>query len=384
MKIPKCKKFTGYKPCIPYKNCLTDGCQDNVPSNRIGIKILIIALEGLGAVLSTTTILRALKRKYPVSTIHWLTRENAKPILMNNPLIDKIFIWNDEQRMILRNIKYDVLINTDKTDYACSFSLEINSRNKLGFLLNEDGKIIPASKGAFYNYRMGLDDSLKFKLNKRTGIDILHETCELKYKKDEYVFVFSDEEKSFIEKYKKSVNYNPDKTYIGFNTGCSPLYPNKKMKIEQHVKLIRKLIKDKRIVVVLLGGREDTERNAKILKSFSLSERKKIISTPTQMGIRKGACFMDICDAIITGDSFGMHLAIALRKYVIVWFGLSCWSEIELFGRGVKLFPKNLKCSPCWKKECPYNLECIEMIDLDHIYNLVREFVNKNKKVSVK
>ena len=380
LKIPKCKKYTGYKPCIPYKNCLTNGCQDDKPSNRIGTKILVISLEGLGAVLSATAILHALKRKYPVSTIHWLTKENAKDIFLNNPFIDRIFVWNDEQRMIIKNIKYDYIINTDKSDYACSFALEVKSKKKLGFILNEDGKIIPANKGAIYNYRMGIDDNLKFRKNKRTGIDILHETCELDYKKNEYVFEFSDNERTFIEKYKKKVNYNPAKTYIGVNTGCSPLFPNKKMTIEQHVKLIRQLIANKQITVVLLGGKEDTERNAKILKSFSVSDRKKIISTPTQMGIRKGACFMDICDAVITGDSFGMHLAIALQKYVIVWFGLSCWSEIELFGRGVKLFPKNLKCAPCWKKECPYNLECIEMIDLQHIYELIMEFVRKNKR----
>jgi heptosyltransferase-2 len=68
-----------------------------------------------------------------------------------------------------------------------------------------------------------------------------------------------------------------------------------------------------------------------------------------------------------------MHAAIALKKYVIAWFGLSCWEEIELFGRGIKLIPQGLECAPCWKKACPYNIECRAMIDLDKI---VRETVN--------
>jgi len=227
---------------------------------------------------------------------------------------------------------------------------------------------------------MGIDDQLKFRKNKRTGIDILHETCELKFKKDEYVFRFSDEERAFIDEYRRSIKYDPDKIYIGFNTGCSPLFPNKKMTLEQHVKVIRRILVDQRAVIVLLGGREDTERNIQILKSFSRDDRKKIVVTPTELGIRKGACFIDICDVIITGDSFGMHLAIALRKHVIVWFGVSCWTEIDLYGRGVKLFPKNLDCSPCWKKACPYNLECIDMIDLGHIHKLAMEFIRKKKK----
>jgi len=380
IKIPRCKKYTGYKPCIPYKNCLTTGCRDDVAVNRTGIKILIIALEGLGAVTSATSILRALKREHPVSTIHWITQPNALPLLHNNPFIDKTFIWNDEQRMIIRNIAYDILINTDKSVHACAFALEVSARRKSGFLLNKDGIIIPANEGAMYNYRMGVDDELKFRKNRRTGIDILHETCGLKFKNDEYIFIFSEDEKTYIENYKKKIKYDPDYSYIGLNTGCAPLFPNKKMTVEQHVKLIRMLLKDRRLMAVLLGGKEDTLRNAQIMKHFSADERKRIISTPTDLGIRKGACFMEICDVVVTGDSFGMHLAIALRKHVIVWFGLSCWTEIELYGRGVKLYPENLHCAPCWKKVCPYNLECIKMIDLGRMNALVIEHLRRKKK----
>ena len=85
------------------------------------------------------------------------------------------------------------------------------------------------------------------------------------------------------------------------------------------------------------------------------------------MGVRKGACFEELANVIVTGDSFGMHLGIALKKFIIVWFGVSCWNEIDLYGRGIKLYQEDLFCSPCWKKVCPYNLECIQMIDLDRI-----------------
>jgi heptosyltransferase-2 len=127
-------------------------------------------------------------------------------------------------------------------------------------------------------------------------------------------------------------------------------------------------------MIVLLGGREDTERNIQIYESLCDSAKKKVIATPTDMGLRRGACFMKLSDVIISGDSFGMHLAIALRKYIIVWFGLSCWAEIELYDRGIKLIPEGLECSPCWKKTCPYNLECIDMIDLNKITETVKNY----------
>jgi heptosyltransferase-2 len=372
--IPRCKKFTGYKPCYSYKNCLVNGCQNDTPENRVGVKILFISLEALGAVLDNTAVLPAIKRKFPESTIYWLTMESAQKILYNNKLIDRVFVWSDESRMILRNIEFDYVMNSDKADYACAFTNEVEAKRKLGFVLNKDGKIVPTNEGAVYSYILGVDDQLKFRENKRSGLEIMYEAFELEYKMDEYSFELDIEEKSFIEFYKKEIKYDPLKTYVGFNTGCSTLFPNKKMTIEQHVKLINDLAQDEDKVIVLLGGREDTERNAQILESIDKKLRHKIISTPTTLGLRRGACFMSICDIVISGDSFGMHMAIALRKYVIAWFGLSCAAEIELYNRGEKLLPEGLECSPCWKKVCPYNLECIQMIDLGRITELVRRF----------
>lgn len=376
--IPKCKKFSGYKPCVSYVDCLTSGCQHENNDNKIGTKILIVSLDALGNVLLNTSILKSLKSKYPQSTIFWITQCSAVSILHNNQFIDEIYTWNDEDRMILRNIEFDVMLNGDKSHYACAFANEVNAKEKFGFGLNLDGKIIPLNEEAMYNYMNGIDDEQKFRKNIKSGSQIIHETFALEFNRDKYIYNFTPGEIEFITQFKEKIKYDPSKIYVGFNTGCSNLFPNKKMTIDQHVHLIKELANDSSIMIVLLGGKEDTERNLEIYEKVGKEIQQKIVYTPTGSGIRYGACFMDICDIVITGDSFGMHLAIALNKYVIAWFGLSCWSEIDLFDNGEKLFPEDLQCSPCWKKVCPYNLECIAMIDLEKIVRLVKDFaVNK-------
>ena len=219
-----------------------------------------------------------------------------------------------------------------------------------------------------------MDDHFKFKANTRTGQDYLAETFDLDNNYAEYIFNFSDEEKQFIQNYKEEVGITKSDFVVGFNTGCSVLYPNKKMTVDQHTFLIEKLLKKGKYKIALFGGPEDTERNAEIYSNFN----GKIINTPTTGGVRKGACYESIADVVITGDSFGMHLAIALKKFVIAWFGVSCWTEIDLYNRGIKLFQENLECSPCWKKHCPYDLECIKMIDLNRILVEVDQFYNSN------
>lgn len=365
--VPKCKRFTGYKPCYSDHNCWEDGCKDNIP---LGTKILIINLDAMGDVLMSTAQLPELKKKYPVSTIFWITLKIAAPLLKFNEYIDQVFEYNFESLSILSQFKFDLVMNVDKSQRSAAILNSVAAKKKLGFGMNDDGKIIPMNKGAYYNYRLGMDDNLKFRINEKTGQEYLAETFEIDYSGAEYVFNFSPEELSFIENYKRENDLNENDQIIGFNTGCSNLYPNKKMTVEQHVYLIKKLLEFKTYKILLLGGPEDEERNKIIYSQFE----GQIINTPTDLGVRRGACFENIPNVIITGDSFGMHLAIALKKYVIAWFGVSCWTEIDLYGRGVKLFPNELACSPCWKKECPYDLECIKSIDLDKIINEVNGF----------
>ncbi len=373
LRIPDCPRFTGYKPCYPGVNCAVDGCYEKRKKN---VQILIVNLDAMGNVLVTTSILPAIKRKYPDSVITWITLKNAYRLLDHNHYIDKVFIWEPESLLILASMKFDVVMNVDKSQHSCALTMGVRAKKKLGYGLNNRGQIIPLNKEAEYNYLLGLDDHMKFHLNTRTVSDVLHQTMKLEYRRDEYVLHLSEEENQFCIRYAEGHGLTRTKLVVGFNTGCSLLYPNKKMTVDQHVVLINRMhdiLPGARLV--LLGGSEDIERNDIITQRVG----EKVLSTPTAEGVRRGICYENLCDVIITGDSFGMHAAIGLKKYVIAWFGLSCWTEIDLYGRGEKLFPGTLECAPCWKQQCPYNLECIQMIDLDKIAELVKEYADRSK-----
>jgi len=209
--IPSCKNFSGYKPCFSDHNCWENGCKENIP---IGTKILIINLDAMGDVLMTTAQLPALKRKFPESTIYWVTLKIASKLLENNPYIYKIFNFDAGSILVLQQMKFDYVMNVDKSNRSCALLKAVNASHKLGFGLDEDGKIIPVNEGAFYNYNLGMDDHLKFKINKTTGQEYLAETFELDYQRDDYIFHFSDEEINFIKKYKTEVGIKDDDIVI--------------------------------------------------------------------------------------------------------------------------------------------------------------------------
>lgn len=358
-----CKYFNGYKPCHP--GWLCRGCKKREPR---GTRILIINLDALGAVLMTTALLPAIKRKYPKSTIHWVTLPMAVPLLQNNPYIDRIWPYDFETVSILQAMSFDKVYSIDKAHRSDALAMLVRSKEKLGFALDGNGAITYFNPEAEYAYRLGIDDELKFKKNKVTGIKFLARAMKLDYRNEDYVLRLTDGEKQAAKDYRQKNGIKETDLVIGFNTGCSDLFPNKKMTVEQHVRLIKQFHKKwSKTKIMLLGGKAETGRNAEIRKKAGAF----VINSPTGEGIRRGMVFIDACDLIVTGDTSALHMAVALKKWVVAWFGLSCSPEIELYGRGEKIL-SDLACSPCWKKSCDH-LSCIKQLDLNGITQAVRK-----------
>ena len=125
LNIPACKNFSGYKPCFPDHNCWKNGCKENVP---IGQKILIINLDAMGDVLMTTAQLPAIKRKFPESTIYWVTLKIAAPLLFQNEFLDKVLIYDAESISILNQIEFDIVMNVDKSQRSCALLNSVNQK----------------------------------------------------------------------------------------------------------------------------------------------------------------------------------------------------------------------------------------------------------------
>ena len=356
-----CRLFTGYKPC-QYKRACED-CQHYDPVNK---RIVIVSLEALGAVLRSTCLLPAIKREHPGSHITWVTLKSALPLLDNNPMIDRVILVEAKTLPVLQHLEFDVLYAVDKSAEAGALAEIIKAEKKFGFGLDVSGVIRPLSKEASYQYQVGLDDQLKFYDNQKPETQQITETMGLAWQKDPYVLEFTDAEKKIIAAQHQELTFNGKaKGVIGYNTGCSLLFPYKKFTVERSVALIaawRKAFPD--YTIALLGGPEDTERQELMKQEFSNDPW--VVNTPTTGGLRSGMRWMAGADIVLSGCSLGLHIAIALKKPVIAWFGVSCIQEIDVYDRGVKIQSK-VSCSPCWKKSCDNEPKCFDMVPLDEI-----------------
>lgn len=367
-----CKYFPGDKPCKPNKteNKKCDDCEYYSP---IKFKILIIKLDAIGDVLRTTSILHALKEKYLGSHITWLTKTNAKDIFINNGLVDNVLLFENSDLTARLNVEeFDLLIHPDASAVSASLASMIKAKNKKGFGMNRLGQVVPFDDSAIEWLEMGAFDEFK-KKNKKTYQQIIHELAGLEYKKGEIIINLTKDEMQFKNSFFKQHNLKRFKSIIGLNTGASKRWQLKQWRFEGFKELISKLQLHKEIGILLFGGEDEVDRNSE-LKKFCPA----IIDTGSQNTLRQFFALMDIPDIILTGDTLALHAAAALKKKVICYFGPTSSAEIEDYGRIRKIYP-DMECLVCYKPECDFQPNCMDLITSDMIYNAIVEEIAKSK-----
>ena len=316
------------------------------------MNILIIKLGAIGDVIRTTAILPGLKEKYPKGNITWVTKEESFDILRNNGLIERIFLINGAKKDKIKNEEYALAINLDDDNDACKLASEINTKKLIGAYA-KNGKITYTEDSSLWfdmglisNYGKEKADELKAK-NKKTYQEIMYQILDLDYKKQDPVLVLSKKELEFGKKFAKNNGIQDKNIVIGINTGAGGRWQDKKLSIGETAELIGKLNKIENAKLLLFGGPEEKERNRKIISL----EKKDLIDAGTDNSLLEFAALVNLCNVLVTSDSLAMHIGTALKKKIVSFFYPTSSSEIETYGRGIKIIGKG-------KSYCSYETKC--------------------------
>ncbi|MEA1955645.1 MAG: glycosyltransferase family 9 protein [Campylobacterota bacterium] len=287
-------------------------------------------IVSLGDVLRTTPILEALKEKYIDSEVVFLTDKKAEGLVSQNPFIDKLLIWDEFIGFLLLKEKYDIVINLEKHPGICALADMIEAWQKYGFrFLSHSGKIDE------YNKNVSFIDYINNKSYKKDYWQkILIEHLGVKWKEQKY-----------------SLGYKPkskEKYDIGLNYQVGSKWPTKSMTIDRWEKLHDELVS--------LGYRVTWQEGLDSLYDY--------------------IDWINSSKLIISQDSLGLHLAMALEKKIVGLFGATDYKEIYPYG-GVRFLNNDVKCEimPCYKPVCINDKFCMDEISIDKIINNVKELI---------
>jgi ADP-heptose:LPS heptosyltransferase len=356
-----CVHFRGDKPCGVEERC--EGCGSYAP---VGRRILIIKLGARGDVLRTTPVLRALKARDPRCHVTWVVDPPSVDLLSGNPLIDRLlpFVW--ERLVPLLVEEFDLLLSLDKEPRGTGLASLVRARERRGFGLGPDGAPRPLSPESQYAYDLGIDDHLKFVVNERTYQEIVFEIAGLAFRGEPYLFTPTAGERRDAMEALRSAGLGAGERAVGLNTGGGLAFANKGWTVGGFARLAERVERETGRRVILLGGEEEAEKNAAIARATGAS-----VLLTRLLPVRGFAALLEEMDAVVTGDTLALHLAIALQRPIVLLFGSTAPQEIALYGLGEKVLPR-IACAPCYLRECPVTESCMDSIEVDEVMGALR------------
>ena len=360
-----CRHFRGEKPCK--YGCGCAGCAHYEP---MGTRILIIKLDAVGDVARTTTLLRPLREEYGPCHITWLVHPNGEGMLRGNSQIDRLLAYVPASLESLRVERFDLVLCLDKTPRACGVGTWVNGERKLGFGLSEYGTPYPLNAGSEYAFQLGLDDELKFRRNTRTYQDVIFECCEMTFRGEDYCIEIEEEDRAAVERMLRAGGIAKDDTVVGLNLGGGKAFAHKMWDADGAMRFLKALVEAAPCKVLLFGAELEREKIATIMAARIPG----VVEAITSASCRVFQAMLARCDVVVTGDSLGMHLALAEKRPVAALFGPTCAQEIEMYGRGEKIVSP-VACAPCYSATCTQTTNCMDAISAETVVEAVKRLL---------
>lgn len=340
-------------PCTYHKKYDVH-CSDCHYYDETNSNILIIKLGAIGDVIRTTPLLSKLWVEYPKAKIWWLT---YSPEIIPYK-VDKILDFSAESILTIQNVNFDIAINLDKDIPACALLNSVTAGKKYGFDLR-NGIPHPINELAVDKFITGIFDDVN-KGNTKSYLEEIFSICDFKFNGEEYIL-------NNVAEIDWKINNN-DKKVIGLNTGCGARWISRLWSDNNWIELTQKLI-DSGYYPLLLGGKQEDEKN----KFFAEKTGACYLG---HFGMAEFTSLMNQCDLIVSAVTMGMHLAIGLKKPLILMNNIFNPYEFELYGRGEIVSPeKECKCffSPKCKNDDYF---CMESLNVNTVFDSIKKNIS--------
>lgn len=315
--------------------------------------ILVFCGGGIGDVMMTTPMLRAIKTSWPDATLSVAVRQTvAIQLLEDNPFVDELLDMNEYTFIqLVRAVKsrgFAYCFHNHSCQSIVFYAVPFLSRIpvRIGFnrylikstwinrlkplLLTERLTYVPDAE---------LRSSMNLKL--LAFVDIVSDTTDYDL---------------FIED--KSVQTN----VVGIHPGCDKNGSIKRWPIKRFVELAERIGETGASVVFFIGPAE-----AEMLPQIRTSE---FVSVSKPKSLKDLICQMSTCRVFIANDNGPAHLAAALKVPTMVIYGPTRKTEFVLPTRYIGIEPIGYDCTKCFReKECYNHSACLNSISVSEVMN---------------
>jgi len=353
-------------------------------------KILLINPFGIGDVLFTTPVIKAIKNNYPDSIIGYWCNERVKDVLRNNPNLDKIFaLSRGDLKKIFEKSKWlgirrflNLIYKIQKERFDICFDFSLDHRYSI------IAKISGIKKRIGFNYK----NRGRF-LTDKSNIDGYHDKHVIEYYLDLLKFInivpknknlelfVSKEAKLKCKEILATYGIGDNDFLIGIAPGGGMSWGRdavfKHWPYKNFAQLADRIIDNYGAKILVLG--DESERF--IARAIVSAMKNKVIDLIGKTDLEELIAMVTSSKILIANDGGPLHIAKALNIKTVSIFGPV---DENVYGpyptsENDVVIKKDISCRPCYKyfrfNGCFNKRRCVEDISVAEVYSAVGRLI---------
>ncbi|MBQ2871540.1 glycosyltransferase family 9 protein [bacterium] len=320
------------------------------------LKILIIRLSAIGDTIHTLPLAYALRKKYPDAQIDWLVEDKAAQFVVDNPLLDNVFVipkreWKkrgfsyknllefNDIASKLKQQNYDIAIDTQQLFKSSIFLKYSKAKRKIALSGGREfsrifaNEIIPSKHSLFeQNYHVV---NRNLEIAQYLGCD----SNEIKFVLPQ----IPESVRAAVDEMLEALQPLPTIVIAPATTWSTKHWNNK-----YWAEIIKNFQYRANIIVTATSSDKDLVDDI-----LSRVEVKNILNLTGRTNLVELAEIFKRADVVIAPDSGSAQIAWACEKpYVISVFTATSKNRTAPFGENACSFAPDISCYPCHKKTC--------------------------------
>jgi len=313
--------------------------------------IVLAKIVGLGSIVYSSSLCKALKIKFPSAKIIYITSKSNLGLVERLNAVDEVLCLNDKGILSIISSVFNIIITLWRYRPELYFDLEVYSsfsailatlslaRNRYGYY------------GRSAEFKKNLHTHMIF-FNTRRHISDIYKQMALCVNASEInrlneIITLSDKDREECNSVLKKLNIDNSKMII-VNPNASELCFERKWPLEKWVEYLSLSLKRfKEYMFLLVGAPDEEDYVSEIYKRLPADLMAKVHNVVGKFSLGGFLGLIEKCDLMVTNDSGPLHIALALgRPTVSMWGPTDYEHHVPKDGLQEILYCKTY-CAPC-------------------------------------
>ena len=332
-------------------------------------KILIVRNDGIGDLLNSTPAIALLRQNYADAEITVLAQPLNAPILMGNPDVDRVLIFDraNEHRKLRDQLKFYQHLRHERYDLAvamrtaswCNFVAFLSgARYRLGRYQKRFKSLLTHTWRG--QYKKGAIHEID------RNFDLVGLICNGDGHR-RLVLNLLENEIAGTQRLLTDWEITPSDFVVGIHPGGSSF--DKRWPEENYAKVADTLAHQYGAKILILRGPDEAELERNIQKAL---QSESIAYAPKS--IRELATLIKRCDFFVCNDSGPMHIAAALDVRTVAIFGPTDHVAWKPLSEEATIVRQDMPCWPCSAHKCKIGWECTKKLTVDTVWHRVEKW----------